>query len=137
MPVQGATTNLLIDRKRYALNEARAAVTARLQSFHLVYRRRFDVGTNPTDNSHYTPKLGYDSTHTAALAELFGKETVIDIGCGPCYFALSIAAKGCRVIGIDRCRPIHNSWFNQFIECDLDDSKLPRLDNADVTLCLT
>jgi 2-polyprenyl-3-methyl-5-hydroxy-6-metoxy-1,4-benzoquinol methylase len=121
----------------YAWDLFRAATAARLQKYHLVYRRNFDLELGGVQNAHYGPKLDHASTHRAALAELAFGQTVVDIGCGAGYLAPSIKAKGCRLIGLDLYPPADSSWFDQFIQCDLEGSGRPdRLDPADVVLLL-
>ena len=68
---------------RYAWDVVNASTVARLQNYGLVYRRNFDVESLNPDNKHYLPKLDFVSTHSAAIAEVPGGATVIDIGCGP------------------------------------------------------
>jgi 2-polyprenyl-3-methyl-5-hydroxy-6-metoxy-1,4-benzoquinol methylase len=121
----------------FAWDLFRAATAARLQKYHLVYRRNFDLGLGGAQNAHYRPKLDHASTHTAALAELACGQTVVDIGCGAGYLAPAITAKGCRVIGLDLYPPVDVSCFDQFIQCDLEGLGRPdRLDFADVVLLL-
>jgi 2-polyprenyl-3-methyl-5-hydroxy-6-metoxy-1,4-benzoquinol methylase len=73
------------------------------------------------------PKLDHNSTHAQALRELTRGDVVVDLGCGAGYFAAEISAKGCRVIGIDKYKPIHAGPFDEFIQWDLDAPVLPRL----------
>lgn len=134
---------------RYAWDVVRVSTAAWLQTCHLAHRRNFDLDPSSLDNTHYTPKLRHDSTHTAALAELRPGQTVLDLGCGPGYLATAIKAKGCRTIGVDRYAPSSPESFDQFVQCDLedlgasycvddavDDAVNDAVDDADVVLML-
>ena len=69
----------------------------------LLYQRRFDVG--PDDNEHYGLKLGYDSTHSWALAAVPRGSSVIDIGAGPGGMAQELVKKACTVAVVDQFPP--------------------------------
>ena len=53
---------------------------SRLHRLNILYDRRFDV--EASGNEHYTLKLSYDSSHTAALGTVRAGARVMDIGCG-------------------------------------------------------
>jgi glycosyltransferase involved in cell wall biosynthesis len=87
----------------YALNFARATTRAALHRSGLLFRRRLQpVGGS---NDHYTLKLGYRSSHTAALEAVKPVTSVIDIGAGPGGLARHLVAKGCRVTVVDQYQP--------------------------------
>ncbi|MBI2513669.1 MAG: glycosyltransferase [Opitutae bacterium] len=94
-----------VNGMKYAWDCVRAVTAARLQKYHLVYRRNFDVrSTANRANAHYAAKLDQDSSHTRALALVPENATVVDLGCGPGVLAESILAKRCRYVGVD-CHP--------------------------------
>ena len=122
---------------RYAADVVLATAAARLQLFNLVYRRPFDVRPDSKQNAYYTPKLDYDSPHSAALAEVQAGQTVLDLGCAAGYMGASLRAKGCRVIGVDRYPPVAWACLDEFIHHDLDTPGFPRsLHDVDVVLAL-
>lgn len=66
----------------------------------LLYQRRFDPHLR--DNAHYDLKLGYESSHSYALAAVPRGSRVLDVGSGPGGIALELAKKGCEVTVVDR-----------------------------------
>ena len=66
----------------------------------IFYHPKFDYATE--DNSHYTDKLGFDSSHRFALDHIQAGMTVLDIGCGPGFMAREMSSKGARAISVDR-----------------------------------
>ena len=120
---------------RYALDVVNASTVARLQDFGLVYRRNFDVASNA--NQHYVAKLGFTSTHSAAIAEVPRGATVMDIGCGPGHLCAALQAKQCRIIGVDQFKPNATAGFNEFHVSDLNVEPFPRpLDDVQVVFIL-
>jgi len=84
-----------VNGMRYAWDVVRVSTIARLQAFNLVHRRNFDVRPDSKRNAYYTPKLDFDSPHSAALAEVTSGQTVLDVGCAGGYLAARIKAAGC------------------------------------------
>jgi glycosyltransferase involved in cell wall biosynthesis len=122
---------------RYAFDVANASVVAWLQQFGLAYRRNFDVEPLASENQHYRSKLHFASTHSAAVADVPPGSVVIDIGCGPGHLSAALRAKGCRVIGVDRCDPDDDSAFDEFFRADLNADPFPRsLQDVQVVLLL-
>jgi glycosyltransferase involved in cell wall biosynthesis len=120
---------------RYARDVINASTVARLQDYGLVYRRNFDV--SPPTNQHYVAKLGFPSTHSAAVDAVPAGSTVMDVGCGPGHLCPALQAKGCRVIGIDQFRPSSTAGFSEFYVSDLNVDPFPRpLDDIQVMLVL-
>ena len=120
---------------RYARDVINASTVARLQDYGLVYRRNFDVSS--PSNQHYVAKLGFPSTHSAAIAVVPPGSTVMDVGCGPGHLCPALQAKGCRVIGVDRFRPDSTAGFSEFHVSDLNVEPFPRpLDDVNVMLVL-
>jgi glycosyltransferase involved in cell wall biosynthesis/2-polyprenyl-3-methyl-5-hydroxy-6-metoxy-1,4-benzoquinol methylase len=85
----------------------------------ILYQRRFDVG--PGDNSHYSLKLGYPSSHSMAIDAVPAHTSVIDLGAGPGGVAKALAEKGCQVAVVDQ-HPISGDGeeMDVFLQ-DLDD----------------
>jgi glycosyltransferase involved in cell wall biosynthesis len=122
---------------KYAWDVLRTTTVARLHTFGLMYRRKFDVRADAKGNAYYKPKADYDSSHSAAFAEVGHGQTVVDIGCASGYLSPLLKTKGCRVIGIDQFRPAETAAYDEFIHHDLDGSNIPRrLDDVGVVLLL-
>jgi glycosyltransferase involved in cell wall biosynthesis len=105
-----------VDGIKYARDVVAATIASRLHRLNIFYDRRFDV-TGDT-NTHYDLKLGYRSSHTAALDAVLPGSRVLDIGCGPGTFDVHLAAKGCRVTGVDQFPPAAPQAFERFIRWD-------------------
>lgn len=73
-----------------------------------------------TGHAVYLPKLDFPSTHSWVVAAIPAGATVLDIGCSDGHVAAALAAKGCRVIGVDREPPIDSRPFARFLQHDLD-----------------
>lgn len=113
-----------VDGLRYARDVVNASTVALLQDFGLVYRRNFDVA--PPTNQHYVAKLGFESTHSAAIAAVPAGATVMDIGCGPGHLCPPLLAKGCRIIGVDQFPAAASAGFSEFHVSNLDVNPFPR-----------
>jgi|CXWL01.1.fsa_nt_gi glycosyltransferase involved in cell wall biosynthesis len=98
---------------RYARDVVVTTARARLHQWCIFYDRKFDV-VAPT-NAHYGLKLGYASSHTAALAAVPPGARVLDVGCGPGLMARELRGKGCVVDGADQDPPADASAFREFI----------------------
>jgi len=96
----------------YAWNVVRATIKSRLHGLSIFYDRRFEVEV--PGNQHYTLKLGFPSSHSAALDIVEVGSRVLDIGCGPGDMALALAERGCVVDGADQYRPVHPEAFSDF-----------------------
>jgi glycosyltransferase involved in cell wall biosynthesis len=92
-----------VDGLRYAAQVARVTLQAVAHRAGVLYQRRFDSG--PDDNSHYTLKLGYASSHTFAIDAVPAGARVLDLGSGPGGVAGELAGKGCAVTVVDACEP--------------------------------
>src|SRR6185503_16452456 len=71
---------------KYGAQVVLAALKARLQELSLLYDRKFDCGASGESNLRYSLKLGYPSSHSAALAAIEPGVRVIDLGCAGGYF---------------------------------------------------
>lgn len=84
----------------YAFEIVLATALSRLQRKAFVYYDpKFDY---EKDNSYYTEKIGYPSSHQFAIDTCAAGSTVLDIGCGPGVVARELKKKGCAVYGYDR-----------------------------------
>jgi glycosyltransferase involved in cell wall biosynthesis len=111
---------------KYAWDVAKATMTARLQRYHLMYRRNFDVTKEDTSgNLVYTSKLGFVSPHTASLDRVRFGASVVDIGCASGYMCRPLKEKGCTVYGVDAYPAADALAFEEFKQCDLDQSDFP------------
>jgi SAM-dependent methyltransferase len=101
---------------RYARDVVVTTIRSRIHRLNLFYDRKYDVGTGT--NTHYDLKLGYRSSHTAALDVVPAGARVLDIGCGPGFFDACLAEKGCRVTGVDQFPPARAEAFDRFLRWD-------------------
>ena len=109
---------------RYAWNAVRSTIRARLCGLHLFYDRKFDV---QSVEEVYDIKLGFPSSHTAAIAAAKPGAKILDVGCGQGQVAAELVNYGCRVTGMDRHIPPKSraSRNIDFIQWDLDRSDFP------------
>lgn len=109
---------------KYAWNVVRSTIKARLCQLHLFYDRKFDV--QPLEDT-YDLKLGYLSSHTAAIAAAKTGARILDIGCGQGRVAGELAKIGCQVTGMDRYVPTRSRAPRDvnFIRWDLDRPEFP------------
>jgi len=109
---------------KYAGDVFKAMLRARLHQMNLFFDRKFDVNS-PEET--YDVKLGFASSHTAAIDAARPHSHVLDIGCGQGYVAAELVAKGCRVTGMDRYVPAPAQGPDgvDFIRWDLDRKEFP------------
>ena len=91
-----------VNGMKYAWDVFKTMLRARFHDLDLLFDRKFDV--HPPEAT-YDLKLGYASSHTAAIDAAKPGNHLLDIGCGQGYVANEIAAKGCRVTGMDQYVP--------------------------------
>jgi SAM-dependent methyltransferase len=96
----------------YAWNVIKATTKSRLHALSIFYDRRFDI--EGPGNRHYALKLGYHSSHSAALEIVPTGSRVLDVGCGPGEMARELQEKGCSVDGVDPYEPARRSAFSDF-----------------------
>src|SRR3977135_2691563 len=77
---------------RYAWNIFKTTVRARLCGLYLFYDRKFDV---KSEKEVYDLKIGFSSSHTAAIAAAKEGGHVLDVGCGQGRAAAEFVKKGC------------------------------------------
>ena len=107
---------------KYAWDVFKTMLKARFHEMNLLFDRKFDV-LPPEEN--YDLKLGYASSHTAAIEAARPGERVLDVGCGQGYVAREIAAKGCHVTGMDQYVPDTGAAGIDFIRWNLDRPEFP------------
>jgi glycosyltransferase involved in cell wall biosynthesis len=109
---------------KYAWDVFKTMLKARFHEMNLLFDRKFDV-LPPEEN--YDLKLGYASSHTAAIDAARPGSRLLDIGCGQGYVARELAAKGCHVTGMDQFIPdasADNAGID-FIRWNLDRPEFP------------
>jgi len=109
---------------KYAANIFRTMLRARFHQVNLLFDRKFDV--NPPEET-YDLKLGYESSHTAAIAAARPGGHILDVGCGNGYIGAELIRRGCRVTGMDRYvpEPAERPGQINFIRWDLDRKEFP------------
>ena len=112
------------DAIKYAWNIFKTTVRARLCQLSLFYDRRYDV---EAVEDVYELKLGYSSSHTAAIAAAKPGCRILDIGCGQGRVGGEMAKLGCHVTGLDRYIPEHGGRRKNmdFVRWDLDRAEFP------------
>jgi len=107
---------------KYAWNVFKSTVRARLCGLYLFYDRKFDV---QSVEEIYDLKLGFLSSHTAAIAAAKPGGKILDVGCGQGQVAAELTKKGCRVTGMDQHIPASAPRDIDFIRWDLNRSEFP------------
>ncbi len=109
---------------KYAWDICKTMLRVKFHRANLLFDRRFDVDP---PQERYDLKLGFNSSHTAAVAAARPGGHLLDIGCGQGYVAQELARKGCRVTGMDQYVPELSPWPGQidFIRCNLDRKRFP------------
>jgi 2-polyprenyl-3-methyl-5-hydroxy-6-metoxy-1,4-benzoquinol methylase len=113
-----------VNGMKYAWNVFKTMLRARFHEMNLLFDRKFDV-LPPEEN--YDLKLGYASSHTAAIEAAQPGNHLLDIGCGQGLVARELAAKGCKVTGMDQYIPAaspENAGID-FIRWNLDRAEFP------------
>jgi glycosyltransferase involved in cell wall biosynthesis len=123
-----------VDGIKYARDVVLATVASRLHRLNILYDRKYDI--DASGNRRYSLKLGYASSHSAALAAVPDGSRVLDIGCGPGDFARELRKKRCLVDGADQLPPVEPSPFDRFITWKEPSPLDVDLDRYDVVLLL-
>ena len=112
IPTYYGTEISRVNGLRYAKDVVTTTLASRWHSMNVFYNRKFDV--QDQGNTHYTLKLGYQSSHTMAFSAVPSGARVLDIGCGPGQFAGLLRTKCSRVDGADQFAPVDARVFNEF-----------------------
>jgi glycosyltransferase involved in cell wall biosynthesis len=83
---------------RYGILILWTTLVSRLIRVGLYYHPKFDY---EQENTHYTEKFGYLSSHQFAIDHITEGSTVLDIGCGPGFMARKLAEKQVKTISLD------------------------------------
>jgi glycosyltransferase involved in cell wall biosynthesis len=112
------------DAIKYAWNIFKTTVRARLCQLSLFYDTRYDV---KQVEEIYDLKVGFASSHTAAIAAAKPGSRILDVGCGQGRVAKEMVKKGCHVTGLDRHVPTSPGRGRNmdFIRWDLDCAEFP------------
>lgn len=103
---------------KYGLLILKSSLLSRIMKFGILYHRKFDYDG---ENSVYTLKLGYLSSHTMALNKVRPKSLVLDLGCGPGLMAQELQKKGTKVISVDQyITPLAREHSDAVIESDIE-----------------
>ena len=123
-----------VNGMRYAKDVLWATLQNVAHRSGLRYQRRFDPHLDR--NSHYDLKLGYDSSHTYALAAVPPGARVLDIGSGPGGLAEELVKKGCEVTLVDQYAARVDNPHIHVITQDLDEDIRFDTSGHDVLLLL-
>lgn len=114
-----------VNGMKYAWDVCKSMVKARLCGMSLFYDRKYDL---IAPEQTYDLKLGFSSSHTAAIEAARPGGCVLDVGCGQGYVATELEKKGCRVTGLDRHvvqKDALAGATTDFIAWDLDRKEFP------------
>ncbi len=96
----------------YAFNVLAATLRSRMQEIGIFYDRKFDCAPGSLDQ--YTPKLGFPSPHSLALALIPSNSRVLDLGCAGGYVGAFLRErKKCFVTGVDAF-PLEHVALDEF-----------------------
>jgi len=119
---------------KYAALIIRTSILSRIMRLGIFFDPRFDYEFS---NTHYTPKLGYPSSHEYALNRVRPQTTVLDIGCGPGFMSRELAKKGVRTISLDRYIDASTREVShKAIEIDIEDFDFSDTNRVDTILLL-
>lgn len=115
---------------RYGISILISTFVSRLVPRGIYYHPKFDY---ITDNSFYTPKLGFESSHKFAIDYVLADSTVLDLGCGPGLMARELSKKQVRTTSVDRFLQSEMEQYSyRAIQCDVEqfdlDADAPSVD---------
>jgi glycosyltransferase involved in cell wall biosynthesis len=113
---------------RYAKDVASSVLKARLQSWGILYDAKFDVSEASAGYSRYELKLGYASTHQAAMDMIDSDSRVLDLGCASGALGHRLREKkACHVAAVGSEPLAEAVHLDQFEQRDLSDGLPPAL----------
>ena len=110
---------------QYAWDVVKASLLARVQDLGIFYERKFDVRAGAESAPRDRAKLGFESPHTLTLERVPAGSRVLDIGCASGHMARALAARGCRVTGVDPLPIADDMPLEHFVRHDLNDGAFP------------
>jgi glycosyltransferase involved in cell wall biosynthesis len=123
-----------VNGMKYAALIIKTSILSRIMKLGIFYDPRFDYELS---NTHYTPKLGYPSSHEFALNRVRSDSTVLDIGCGPGFMSRELAKKGVRTISLDRYIDASTrACSHKAIETDIEEFDFSETSKVDTILLL-
>jgi glycosyltransferase involved in cell wall biosynthesis len=119
---------------KYGLRILYSSINSRLMKMGVFYHPKFDYAR---ENTHYTLKRGYPSSHQFALDRSKSGMCVLDIGCGPGYMAEELSKKSIKTISIDRYINDNAKKFSiETIQADVETYDYESLPSVDLILLL-
>jgi glycosyltransferase involved in cell wall biosynthesis len=119
---------------KYGFKIIYSSINSRLMKMGIFYHPKFDY---EQENTYYTLKLGYPSSHQYALEQIESGTNVLDIGCGPGYMAEELSKKSIRTISIDRyINDYARKYSIKTIETDVETLNFEPLPSVDTILLL-
>lgn len=98
IPTHYGTEISRVNNIRYGWLILKTSMLSRLVPYGIFYHPKFDYYV---DNSYYTLKTGFPSSHQFALDRVRQDSVVLDIGSGPGYMARELAKKHVRTFSLD------------------------------------
>ena len=91
---------------------------SRVMKLGIFYDPKFDY---EVENSVYSLKLGYPSSHTFALDRVRDGSKVLDLGCGPGLIARELSKKGIKTISVDQfIAPLAKEHSYKTVQADVE-----------------
>lgn len=84
---------------KYAYKICKSSFLSRIQKYNIYFHPKFDY---EAENTTYTSKLDFNSSHKFAVDNVKKDQVVIDIGCGPGYVSNALIKNGCIIHGYDQ-----------------------------------
>jgi glycosyltransferase involved in cell wall biosynthesis len=130
IPISIDNTLSTVNGFKYGLLILSTTFLSRLVPYGIFYHPKFDYYA---DNSYYTPKLGYSSSHQFAIDRVRPNTVVLDLGCGPGFIARELNKKQVRTISVDKFIGAEAKQYSYAtVEADVDhlnsESLPPRVD---------
>jgi len=119
---------------KYGLRIISSSINSRLMKMGLFYHPKFDYAR---ENTYYTLKRGYPSSHQFAIDHSKPGICVLDIGCGPGYMAEELSKKAIKTISIDRyINDNARKYSLETIQADVESYDYESLTSVDSILLL-